>query len=117
MSRKQRLPRTPPRIVELSGGLATGLEALLKVGYAISSYAWVDIDPDAHTATSHRIAHLRSQFPHLLPRETIKNSNSRLSLDVGTISTELLKDTFVEGINLVLANSFVPATHHSNPMR
>jgi hypothetical protein len=32
-------PRIPLRIVELCGGLAIGLEALLRVGYAISSYA------------------------------------------------------------------------------
>ena len=64
-----RLPRIPPRIVELCGGLATGLDALLRVGYAISSYAWVDTNPDARTAASHRITYLRYQFPYLLPPE------------------------------------------------
>ena len=34
-----RLPRNPLRIMKFCGGLATGLEALLRVGYAISSYA------------------------------------------------------------------------------
>ena len=57
--RYPRLPREPLRIVELRGGLATGLEALLRAGYAIRSYVWVDIDPDAHMDVSHRITHLR----------------------------------------------------------
>ena len=35
--RSHRLPRIPLQIVELYGGLAIGLEALPKVGYAISS--------------------------------------------------------------------------------
>jgi len=53
--RSHRLPRIPLRVVELCVGLATGLEALLRAGYAIGSYAWVDTYPDAHTAASHRI--------------------------------------------------------------
>ena len=53
-----RLPRLPLRIVEVCGGLVTGLEALLRAGYAIISYVWVDTNLDAHTAASHRIAHL-----------------------------------------------------------
>ena len=57
--RSHRLYRAPLRVVELCGGLATGLEALLGAGYAIGSYVWVGIDPNAHTTASHRIAHLR----------------------------------------------------------
>jgi hypothetical protein len=56
--RSHRLPRAPFRIMELCGGLATGFEALLRAGYAINSYVWVDIDPDAHTVVSHRISHI-----------------------------------------------------------
>jgi hypothetical protein len=69
--RSHRLPHTPLWIVELCGGLATGLEALLRASYAISSYAWIDTNPDAHTAASHRITYLRLLFPHLLPPKAI----------------------------------------------
>ena len=79
--RSHRLPRIPLLIVELCGGLATGLEALLRYGYAINPYAWVDIDPDAHTATSHCIVCLRLQFPNLLPPEVIKDWDSRLPME------------------------------------
>ncbi len=57
--------------MELCGDLAVGLEALLIARYAIRSYVWVDIGPDAHTVVSHRIAHMRLQFPNLLPPEAI----------------------------------------------
>ena len=56
------LPREPLRIVELHGGLATGLKALLRVGYAIHSYVWVDIDPDAHMVVA---------SPHYTPETPI----------------------------------------------
>jgi hypothetical protein len=70
-TRPHRFPHVPLRVVELCGGLATGLEALLQAGYAIISYAWVDTDPDAHTAASQRVAYLRHKFPHLLPPEAV----------------------------------------------
>ncbi len=71
--RTRRLSQVPLLIVELCGGLATGLEAVLRAGYAINSYAWVDIDPYAHIAVSHRIADLRLKFPLLIPSKGIKD--------------------------------------------
>ena len=71
--RSHRLHRIPLWIVELRGGLATGLKSLRKDGYAISSYDWVNTYPGAHTVASHRIAYLRLQLPHLLPPEAIKD--------------------------------------------
>jgi hypothetical protein len=115
--RSHRLPRIPLRIVELCGGLATGLEALLKACYAISSYAWVDKDPDAHTAASRRIAYLRLQFSHLLPLEVIQKWVSRLPMDARAISPELFRVKFPKGIDLILASSYVLAVHLSKSKR
>jgi hypothetical protein len=61
------LPRRPIYLVELCGGMAIGLEAILKAGHAVASYTWADIDPDAHTATSNRLARLHNRHPLLLP--------------------------------------------------
>jgi hypothetical protein len=69
--RSHRLPRKPLQTVELCGGLATGLEAILIAGYAICSDVWVDIDPDAHMVVSNRITHLRLQISNLLPPEAL----------------------------------------------
>ena len=54
-------------MLELYGEIATGLEALLKVGYHIKAYAWVDADPDAHTALQCRLTQLRERYPIHLP--------------------------------------------------
>jgi hypothetical protein len=82
--RPHRLARDPLRIVELCGGLATGLKALFEARYAINSYVWVHIDPDAHAAASHRIAYMRLLCTQLLPPEAIKDRYSRLPIDVRT---------------------------------
>ncbi len=105
------LPRVPLRVVELCGNLATELMAILKAGYAIRSYVWVDTDPNAHSGVSHRIAHMCLQFPHLLPPEALMDWNSRLPMNVRTISPELLRATFPEGIDLLLASSPMLARH------
>ena len=70
-TRLQRLPYSPFRVVELCGGLANGLEALFKAGYAIGQCAWVGIDPDAHIAASQRVVFLKHIFPHLLLHEAV----------------------------------------------
>jgi hypothetical protein len=61
------LPQRPLHLVELSGGIATGLEAVLKARNAVASYIWADIDPDAHIAIAHRLTRLRHRHPNLLP--------------------------------------------------
>ena len=111
--RPHRLSRIPLRVVELCGGLATSLETLLRTDYMIRSYTWVDTDPDAHTVAAQRIAHLRHNFPHLLPSEAIQDWDSRLPLDVRTISPELVSATFPKGIDLILASPTELATQVS----
>ncbi len=76
----------------------------------------MDIDPGAYTVVSDRIKHPRLQFPHLLPPEAITVWDSRLPMDVHTISPELFGATFPEGIDLILASppmlaSPLPMTH------
>ncbi len=61
------VPHPPTRISGPLRGLATSLEALLKAGYTVASYAWVDIDPKAHTTVSHVLKRLTHQCPQLLP--------------------------------------------------
>jgi hypothetical protein len=104
--------------VELYGGLDTGLETLLKSGYAIGSYTWTDTDPNAPKTASHRVAQLMHQFPHLLPQEAIQDWESRIPMDVRTISLELLSAArFPEGIDLILTSPPMLATQLSNSNR
>jgi hypothetical protein len=60
-------PIRPIHHVELCGGIATRLEAILKAGHAVASYTWAYIDPDAHTATTHILARLHIRHSLLLP--------------------------------------------------
>ena len=52
-------------IVDLCGGIATTLDALLQLGYYVQAYAYSDVDPIAQRAATHRVQQLRSRFPHL----------------------------------------------------
>ena len=62
---------------------------------------------------SHRFAYLRLQFPHFLLPEAILYWDTRIPMDVRTISSKLLKFRFPEGIDLILANPPMLATHLS----
>ena len=61
------LPHAPLTILELYGGTATGLEALLKAGHRVKTYAWADTDPDAYTSLQHRITQMREKYPANYP--------------------------------------------------
>ena len=54
---------------------------------------------------------LRLQYPHLLPPEVIKDWDSRLPMDIRTISPELFTTIFPEGIDLLLASPPTLAHH------
>ena len=98
------LPQDRPLVVvELCAGIATGLEALLKGGHYISSYTWADINPDAHTATNHRLAKLQQRFPLQLPPSAVEGWDKRLPFNCNCISPATLHPSFPDGIDLVIA--------------
>ncbi len=98
------LPHRPIHLVELCGGIATGLESALKSGHSVASYTRVDIDPDAHTATSHRLARLHYRPPLLLPLEAIEGWDTRLPMDARTITPELFTQAFPAGVDLIITS-------------
>ena len=67
----------------------------------MASYTWVDIDPDAHTATLHKVARLHDRHPLLLPPEAI---NTRLPMDARTITPELFIQASPAGVDLIMAS-------------
>jgi len=96
------LPRIPIHLVEICGGMATILEAIFKAGHAVASYTWADIDPDARTTTSHRLARLHNRHPLLLPPEAMEGWDTRLPMDARTITTELFTKAFPERVDLIM---------------
>ena len=97
------LRNTPVSLVEICGGIATGLEALLRAGHSIRSYAWADINPDAYLATKHRLLLLRSRYPRQLPAAAIQGWDRRLPFNANCLSPEGIQAMFPSGIDLVVA--------------
>ena len=88
-------------MVELCGGIATGLEAAIKAGLSIASYTWADIDPDAHTTTAHRLTRLQSRHPLLLTAEATNGWDTRLPMDARTITPALFTQAFPEEVDII----------------
>ena len=80
----------------------TGLEALLRAGNSIRSYAWEDINPDAYLATQHRLLLLRSRCPRQLPAAAIQGWDRRLPFNANCLSPEGIRAMFPSGIDLVV---------------
>ena len=96
------IPNRPLHVVEICGGIATGLEALLRAGHPIASYTWADINPDAHTATSHRSQILQQRYPLQLPPASTHGWDRRLPFNANCITPDSLS-SFPSGIDLVIA--------------
>ncbi len=45
-------------VLDLCGGLATSLDAVLRLGYTVKAYAYADVDPEARWAAHHRLQQL-----------------------------------------------------------
>ncbi len=106
------MPHRPLHLVELCGGIATGLEAALKAGLSIASYTWADIDPNAHTATSHMLTRLHRRHPLLLPAEATTEWDTRLPMDTRTITPALLTKAFPAGFDIIITS---PPNANSTP--
>ena len=111
------LPHRPIHLVELCGGIAKGLESVLKAGHAVSSYTWANIDPGVHTATTHRLARLHNRHPLLLPPEAIEGWDTRLSMDAKTITPALFTHAFPAGVDLIVTSPLTLPQHLSRAHR
>ena len=70
----------------------------------MASYTWADIDPDAHTTTSHKLARLHALYPFLLPPEAMDGWDTRLPMDTKTITPELFTQPFPAGVDLIMTS-------------
>ncbi len=57
-------------LIDLCGGLATSLDAVLRLGYKVQVYAYADVDAEARWAAHHRIQQLALTYPSQLPANT-----------------------------------------------
>ena len=92
----------PLHIVEICGGLATGLHAALRAGHAVASYSWADINPDTLVAARARLRRLHHRYPDQLPLSALKGWNTRLPFNANCLSPGVLRN-FPEGIDWIIA--------------
>ena len=98
-----KIPKRPLTILEIYGGTAAGLEALLRTGHHIQKYTWADTNPDTHTSTKHRLAQLQKQYPTQLPLTSITQWDNLLPLEPTLITTNNIGATIPEGIDILIA--------------
>jgi site-specific DNA-cytosine methylase len=88
-------------LLELFGGIDSGLVAVLQAGLKVKRYIYVDVDEVARQVAKRHSQRLRTQFPELLATSTIKTSFSTL---VGDIALVFVEDIHRYGhVDLVIA--------------
>jgi hypothetical protein len=73
-------------LLELFGGIGTGLAAVLQAGIKVQRYVYVDTDEAARQVAKHHSRGLRVWFPELLTTTAILSSFSSLTGDISLIS-------------------------------
>ncbi len=80
---------TPPKegitLLELFGGISTGLEALLQAGMVVGRYFYVDIDPIARQVAALRMMELTARFPQQFTTTAWKTGFTFLPSDIQLI--------------------------------
>ena len=94
---------TPLTVIELCGGIGTGLEALLRAGHTIGSYTWADINPDGHTVMQDTITKLQQEYGDRFPASASEGWDSRLPFDINMITHTMLQEAFPQGAHVVIA--------------
>jgi hypothetical protein len=80
---------TPPKegitLVELFGGIDTGLKALLQSGMVVQKYFYVNIDPIARQVAASRMMELIAKFPQQFTTIAWKANFTFLPFDIQLI--------------------------------
>ena len=97
-------------LVELFGGVATGLRAVLEAGLSVYKYVYVDNDGVARQAARHHISQLRARFGAQLPATAVQGCMSVLPSDIRLVGKEDLHR--VGRVDLVMAGW--PCQGHSH---
>jgi hypothetical protein len=75
-------------LLELFGGVGSGLIAVLQAGLKVKRYIYVDVDEAARKVAKQHSRRLRTQFPELLATSAIKTFFSTLAGDIALVSAE-----------------------------
>ncbi len=72
-------------LVDLCGGLATTVDAVLRLGYTVRAYAYADVDAEARWAAYHRLQQLAVAYPGQLHLQLPSTFLNHLPQDVTDI--------------------------------
>jgi site-specific DNA-cytosine methylase len=75
-------------LLELFGGIGSGLVAVLQVGLKVKLYIYVDVDEVARQVAKRHSWRLRTHFPELLATSAIKTFFSTPTGDIVLVSAE-----------------------------
>ncbi|GAX86356.1 hypothetical protein CEUSTIGMA_g13768.t1, partial [Chlamydomonas eustigma] len=78
------------RVIELFGGMVSGLDCLLRNGVKILQYSYCDLSHQARAVAHHRLTQLTVQYPDQLPLKVWSSAFTALPQDVYSITEEHL---------------------------
>ncbi|PTQ36558.1 hypothetical protein MARPO_0063s0090, partial [Marchantia polymorpha] len=88
-------------LLDLFGGISTGLAALLLSGILVRRYLYVEKDETARRVSSRHVTQLMQRFPLLLPRSAVRGYQKALPADISLLGAPDLDR--VGHIDLVIA--------------
>jgi site-specific DNA-cytosine methylase len=88
-------------VLDLFGGISTGLATVLQTSILVRKYLYVERDETAKRVSSHHLALLMRRYPELLPRSAIQGYQRVLPSDIALLVAQDLAR--VGPINLVIA--------------
>ncbi|PTQ27347.1 hypothetical protein MARPO_0204s0011, partial [Marchantia polymorpha] len=88
-------------LLDLFGGISTGLAAVLQSGILVRRYLYVEKDETARRVSSRHVTQLMQRFPLLLPRSAVRGYQKALPSDISLLGA--LDLDRVGHIDLVIA--------------
>jgi site-specific DNA-cytosine methylase len=75
-------------MLDVFGGISTGLAIMIQAGIPIRKYLYVEIDETAKRVSSCHLALLMQQYPELLPRSIIRRYQWALPLNITLLGAQ-----------------------------
>ena len=75
-------------VLDLFGGISTGLAAVLQAGIPVRRYLYVERDETARRVSSRHVTQLMQRYPELLPSSAVRGYQRALPSDIGLLGAQ-----------------------------
>ena len=75
-------------LLDLFGGISTGLAAVLQAGVRVQRYLYVELDETSRRVSLRHVAQLHERYPDLLPLSAVRGYQHALSADIRLVSAK-----------------------------